>query len=438
MMNAIIINVIPGSPASKTIISQGDILRKINGNTINDILDYKYFSYDDCLLLELTGTSGRIKLVRIHKPAGADVGLEFDTFLMDRERSCANKCIFCFIDQLPKGMRETLYYKDDDLRLSFFQGNYITLTNLSKRDIDRIIKLRVSPVNVSVHTFDPELRAFMLGIKNGAAGIKAFITLAKAGIRLNCQIVCCPGINDGKELYRTLDSLFKLGSCINSVAIVPVGLTKHRQGLAELDPFDRENAIKTVRQVSQFGELSLKERGSRVFYCADELYIKAGLKLPPYSYYEEYAQLENGVGMMRLFIAEFMDALKRMCSRKIIHKKKKITVVTGMAASKYLTKLLKITSEKCGKIKAEVCAIRNEFFGDNVTVSGLVTGGDIIKQLRGRELGSRLLIPRNMLKHGENVFLDDVTVAEVTGILGVTVRVVEQDGADFLRAILGN
>ena len=462
-MNAIVKSVLPGSPASKTIISIGDILRRINGYKINDILDYKYHSYGKRLMIELTGVGGRTKLVRLNKPEGADIGLEFEMFLMDKERSCSNKCIFCFIDQLPKGMRKTLYYKDDDVRLSFLQGNYITLTNLSKQDIERIIKLRVSPVNISIHTLDPQLRAFMLGIKDGAPGIDAFLALASAGISINCQIVCCPGINDGLELRRTLRELYKLGSSINSVAVVPVGLTKHRQGLTELRCFDSGLALETVAQVNKFGERSFEKRGSRVFYCADELYIKSGLELPPDSYYEQYAQLENGVGMMRLFITEFEDALAHVRGRRsatgnrresktlaqeaprsagayvgkslLTTRQSKFTVVTGVAASKYLTELLKRYSEKCGKIYAKVYAVRNDFFGESVTVSGLVTGGDIIEQLKGRDLGSRLLIPQNMLRHGENVFLDDITVTEVSEALGADVQVVKQNGADLLRAI---
>jgi len=454
---------LPGSPASRTNIARGDVLRRINGNTISDVLDYKYATYDALLLIELAGANGGIKLVRIHKPEGADVGLEFETFLMDKERSCANKCIFCFIDQLPKGMRSTLYYKDDDVRLSFLQGNYITLTNLSKRDIERIIKLRISPINVSVHTLDPELRTYMLGTNNGAAGVNALRTLAGAGITLNCQIVCCPGINDGTKLGRTIEDLYALGPYINSVSVVPVGLTKHREGLPELQPFDRELAIKTVRQVDIFGENCLKKRGSRMFFCADELYMKAGMKLPPHIYYEDYPQLENGVGMMRLFITEFLEELGQFtihnsqftmkdtryeayrltCSAKsdinnsvfdVQHSS--FSIATGVSASKYLTKLLKIVSKKYGKIWCRVYAIRNDFFGDSVTVSGLITGGDIIDQLKGRKLGKKLVLPQNMLRHGDDVFLDDVTVTDVSEALGVPVEVIGRSGADLFHAIL--
>jgi putative radical SAM enzyme (TIGR03279 family) len=271
----------------------------------------------------------------------------------------------------------------------------------------------------------------MLGTKNGAAGVVALKKLAAAGIILNCQIVCCPGINDGAELDRTIKDLYALGTGINSVSVVPVGLTGHREGLTALRPFDRELALQTVRQVDRFGERCMKRRGSRVFFCADELYIKAGLKLPPHTFYEEYPQLENGVGMMRLFITEFEREFNAF---RIPHSE--FSIATGNAAYKYLTKLLKTVSDKCGKMDGKVYAIRNEFFGGCVTVSGLITGGDIINQLKGRKLGSRLLIPQNMLRHGDEVFLDDITVAEVSETLGVPIRIVKQNGADFFRALI--
>jgi len=382
---------------------------------------------------------------------------------MDAERSCANKCIFCFIDQLPDGMRGTLYYKDDDVRLSFLHGNYITLTNLSQRDIDRIIKLRISPINVSVHTLNPEMRARMLGTKDGGAGIEALKTLAQTGITLNCQIVCCPGINDGAELCATIKGLRELGSALNSVSVVPVGLTKHRHGLTKLRPFDMDLAARTVRQVERFGEKRLVRNGSRVFYCADELYMCAGIELPPHDFYEDYPQLENGVGMMRLLITEFEGALRRFGLNEMVRDEGQdyhvtiltvnpgegqhsithsdfgmpFSIATGVAASGFLANLLKTVAEKYGTIAGEVYAIRNNFFGESVTVSGLVTGGDIIAQLKGRPLGSRLLIPQNMLRHDDNVFLDDVTVSEVSGALGVPIRVVRQDGADLAHAVFG-
>ena len=435
-MNAVVKAVAPGSPASRTGIAPGDVLHKINGDAIGDVLDYMYRSYDADIMLEFAGKGGKLKLVRLRKPEGADVGLEFDTFLMDKQRSCANKCVFCFIDQLPGGMRESLYYKDDDVRLSFLQGNYVTLTNLSRRDVERIVSLRISPINVSVHTLDPELRGYMLGTKNGAAGIAALRALAEAKIELNCQIVCCPGINDGAELARSIEGLCALGPAINSVSVVPVGLTRHRQRLEPLRPFDRGLALETVRQVGRYSEKCLRKRGSRVFFCADELYMKAGLKLPPHGYYEGYPQLENGVGMMRLFITEFEEELARTGSGPCAEYSE-FSIVTGAAACKYLTNLLKMAIGKCDRIAGKVYAIRNDFFGESVTVSGLVTGGDIVAQLRGRALGKRLLIPQNMLRRGEDVFLDDVTASEVSEALGVPIRVVRQDGADLLRAIFG-
>ena len=435
-MNTVIKAIAPDTPASKTIIAPGDALRKINGSAVEDILDYMYLSYDERLLLELTGGDGKIKLVKLRKPEGVDPGLEFEEFLMDKQRSCANKCIFCFVDQLPGGMRETLYYKDDDVRLSFLHGNYITLTNLSSRDIARIIKYRISPLNVSVHTLDRKLRAFMLGKEYDGGGIDAQMALlAGAGIRLNCQIVCCPGINDGVELSKTMKGLAELGPSINSVSVAPVGLTKYRQGLTPLRPFDRAGALRTVLQVERFGELCLKSRGSRVFFSADEFYIKAGLELPPHIFYEGYPQLENGVGMMRLFITQFLHALKKPGQPEADGKP--FSVATGAAAGKYLTNLLNIAVRKHGTMKGGVYTIRNIFFGDSVTVSGLLTGRDIISQLKNRDLGSRLLLPQNMLRRGEDVFLDDMTVKDVSDSLGLPIRIVRQDGADLLRAFLG-
>ena len=423
-----------GSPAAGTAIAPGDILRKINGNIISDVLDYRYHTYDARLTLELEGADGKLKIVNMRKPPGADIGLEFETFLMDKERSCANKCIFCFIDQLPSGMRETLYYKDDDLRLSFLQGNYVTLTNLSRRDIERIIKLRISPINVSVHTLDPQIRSYMLGTKNGAAGLGALKALANAGITLNCQIVCCPGINDAAHLARTIEGLIKLGDSIHSVSIVPVGLTKHRQSLPQLNPFTREQALETIHMVNRYGETCINNLHSRIFYCADEMYIIAGLKLPPHAHYEDYPQLENGVGMMRLFMTEFKKAAAT--SKALTPSDAPFSIATGTAAARYLTNLLKIAKTKCDKISGNVYAIENNFFGHSVNVSGLITGQDITAQLKNRDLGTRLLIPINMLRRGEDVFLDGTTVAELSETLGVPVKIIPQNGAALLHAIL--
>jgi len=455
-MNAAIKSIIPGSPAAESDIAVGDLLIKINGRVIVDVLDYKFLSYDEDLTLELLGADKMRKLVRISKAEGADLGLEFDTFLMDKERSCANKCIFCFIDQNPPGMRETIYYKDDDMRLSFLQGNYITLTNLSKTDVKRIIRLRISPINVSIHTMEPKLRELMLGNKNAGASIEILRELAHAGILMNLQIVCCPGVNDKAHLQATIKSIIALGERVNSVSVVPVGLTKHRQGLFDLKAVDRDEARSIIRLVMHYSGWCLRDRDSRVFYCADELYIKAGLKLPADELYENYPQLENGVGMMRLLITEFEDELERLTSREPKRNEElfqsdsarnhaddgrparhSFSVATGFAARKYLTNLLKLAKEKYDIMNGTVYGIRNDFFGDSVTVSGLVTGGDLVKQLYGQSLGSRLLIPQNMLRHGQTVFLDDMTLDDVSAKLRIPIRVVKQDGADLLSAFLG-
>jgi putative radical SAM enzyme (TIGR03279 family) len=436
MMNAIVKSITSKSPASGTIISPGDALLKINGSKIHDVLDYMFFSYEKRLLLELINPSGKLKFVKIIKPEGADIGLEFETYLMDEERSCANRCIFCFIDQLPKGMRKSLYYKDDDVRLSFLQGNYVTLTNLQKSDLQRIIKLRISPINVSVHSTDPKLRAMMLGGKSKCDGIEALKELAEAEITLNCQIVCCPDVNDGSELDKTIRDLMSFGECINSVSIVPVGLTKHRDGLPYLRPFDKKLAFDTIKQADAFGEICHKNYGKRIFYCADELYLTAELALPDYEYYDEFYQLENGVGMMRLFISEFENELENMPKVKSY---KPFTIITGKSAAAELTNLLKTAQKVYDNIIGDVLTIKNDFFGDTVTVSGLITAGDIISQFKAKKqtLAQHILIPKNMLRAGEEIFLDDITVKQLAKELGVSVRIVAQDGADFLRAVLG-
>ena len=433
-VGAKIISVDPGSPASRTSIAPGDTLESVNGHAIRDVLDYKYYAYDTRLRLVLTGADGRLRLVRLKKREGEDLGLNFETYLMDRARSCANKCIFCFVDQLPPGMRSTLYFKDDDARLSFLQGNYITLTNLSEREAQRIIDLRVSPINVSVHTTDPELRCRMLGSRNGGVGIAYMRRFAGAGITMNCQIVCCPGINDGEQLMMTMADLSAMYPAVNSVSVVPVGLTAHRQELYPLKPFDRERARETVAAVERFGARCLERHGSRIFFCADELYIKAGLPLPEDAFYEDYPQLENGVGMMRLLTTEFAAGLAAPPENAHIP----FSVGTGVAAAGFIESLIREADGALGGVSGCVYPIKNSFFGESIDVAGLVTGRDLISQLMGRPLNGRLLIPRNMLRHGGDVFLDDVTIPDVESALNARVRVVEQDGGDLLDAVLGH
>ena len=438
IMNNAVKSIRQDSPISGSIISQGDVLRKINGNIIEDVLDYQFHSYDSRLKLEFFGASGKVKIVSLTKPEGDDLGIEFESFLMDEERACENDCIFCFMNQLPAGMRSSLYYKDDDVRLSFLHGNYVTLTNLSKADARRIIEHRISPINVSVHSLDPTLRSFMMGNSRGGKSLEILEWFARSGITLNCQIVCCPGVNSGKELRKTIEGLMKLGTAVNSVSIVPVGLTKHREQLPKLKPFSRELALKTVRLVSHYARKCFRERGSRVFYCADELYMMARLDLPSNKYYEEYPQLENGVGMMRLFITEFENAFNKEsvqapCSAGT---DTKISIATGELAYPYIKNIVDKVAEKCGTIDCKVHAVTNDFFGHGITVSGLITGGDILAQLSGKDFGSMLLIPQNMLKHGETVLLDDVTVAELSEKLGVPVKVVGQSGREFFNVLI--
>ncbi len=437
-MAAVIKSISPGSPASKTRIAPGDELVSINGRRTTDLLDYRYMAYGSVLRLVLKSKGGRPLLVRLKKSPGEDIGLEFEEFLLDRERSCSNKCIFCFIDQLPRGMRKTLYYKDDDTRLSFLQGNYVTLTNVDEREIRRIIDFKISPINVSVHTMNPKLRSFMLGSESGASGVDVIRRLAKAGITMHCQIVACPGINDGPELVYSMRQLEALFPRVASVSVVPVGLTKHREGLYKLTPYNKNSALETIKSVETFAEKCLAKHGARIFFCADELYIKAELPLPEDSRYEDYPQLENGVGMLRLLITEFMEALEGFDGNV---KNQPFTVATGISAKPFIDDLVCTASEKCDKINGHVTGVQNNFFGDSVDVAGLVTGGDIIRALEGHRLGARLLIPRSMLRAGEScgggVFLDDVTVRELESRFSVPVRIVE-DGFDLFRAVIGD
>ncbi len=428
-----IVKIEQGSPASGRIIAPGDILVRINGHKIRDVLDYKFYAYDKRLLLELRDGNGKIKFVRINKPEGADLGLVFDSYLMDRPRACRNKCVFCFVDQLPRGMRPSLYFKDDDIRLSFLQGNYVTLTNLDQREIDRIVRLRLSPLNISVHATEPEVHRKLLGTQQHDNTLRVMKRFARAGITMNCQIVCCPGLNDGEHLDKTMADLASMYPAVRSVSVVPVGLTKHRAGLYPLRPFDRETAMRTVYQAEAFGDGCLRKYGTRFVYAADELYLKAGLDLPPHRFYEDYPQLNNGVGMLRLLTTEAEEALRGTVRADGTP----FSIATGCAAAAHLQKIMVLTREKCANIRGRVYAVKNEFFGETVDVAGLVTGGDLIGQLRGKELGKRLLITRNMLRAGESVFLDDVTVEDVEKALGVAVRVVEQDGADLVRAMCG-
>ena len=425
----------PRSPAHRAGIRVGETLTHINGHQILDVLDYKFYSYDPRLELVLKEADGSERTVRLRKDEGEDLGLEFETYLMDRARSCANNCIFCFVDQMPPGMRPSLYFKDDDARLSFLMGNYLTLTNLSKREIERICALRISPINISVHTTDPVLREQMLHHRRAGEVLEIMSRFAQANIRMNCQIVSCPGINDGPALEKTLQDLSGLYPAVESVAIVPVGVTKFREGLHPIAPYTPQQAAAVIDQVDAFAAASLAQRGTRLAWCSDEFYLIAGRPLPDKAFYEDMNQLENGVGMLRLLLSQAHMALEDPMDDAPLTP---VSVATGVSAAPFIQQIVDAAQAQYPSLQGRVYPIRNEFFGETITVSGLITGGDLINQLRGKELGQRLLIPSNMLRAGEQVFLDDVTVDDVQRELGVPVVAVDaESGFDLADAILG-
>ena len=429
-----IASVDPHSPARRAGVRPGETLTHINGHPIADVLDYKFYAYDPRLELTLTEPDGRSRTLRLQKEEGEDLGLNFETYLMDRARSCANRCIFCFVDQMPPGMRETLYFKDDDARLSFLLGNYITLTNLSAREIDRICQLRISPVNISVHATDPALREAMLKHRRAGECLEIMGRFAAAGIEMNCQVVACPGVNDGPALERTLADLGALWPAVASVAVVPVGVTKFREGLCPIEPYTKAQAAALVDQVEAFAARFLEQHGTSLAWCSDEFYLIAGRALPEKSYYEDMDQLENGVGMLRLLLRQAELALEDEQTEQV----PPFAVATGVSAAPFVGKVVDMVREKCGNIDGRVYPVVNHFFGETITVSGLITGADLLEQLKGRALGARLLIPDNMLRAGERVFLDDVTVEELEQALGVPVVPVPADsGFDLVDAILG-
>lgn len=432
-MSTVIASVDRRSSAERSGVRPGEKLIAINGHPVVDVLDYRFFGYDRNPELELEEPGGERRVVRVRKPEGEDLGLNFDTYLMDKARSCANNCIFCFVDQMPPGMRKSLYFKDDDARLSFLMGNYITLTNLSQRELQRIIDLRISPINVSVHTTDPELRARMLCHKKAGDSIAVMRRFAQAGITMNCQIVACPGINDGPALERTLGDLAEMAPAVSSVAIVPVGLTKFREGLYHLEPYTAEQAGAVIDLVEAFGRRQMEKSGSTFAWCSDEFYLLAGRDLPEKSYYEDMNQLENGVGMLRLLTSQAELALEDVPGDLA---PRSCTIATGAAAAPFVREILEKAMAACPALRGEVRPIRNDFFGETITVSGLVTGGDLIAQLKETNLGQRLLIPSNMLRSGERVFLDDVTVDQVEKELGIPVQIVEAEDGFALVDIL--
>lgn len=431
-----ITSVLDHSRAKRAGIAAGDVLLSINGREISDVLDYRFFLTDTTVLLGLKRGDESYS-VSIKKQQYDDIGLEFETPLMDKKQSCHNKCIFCFIDQLPKGMRETLYFKDDDSRLSFLHGNYITLTNLHDRDIDRIIEMHISPINISVHTTNPELRIKMMHNKRAGEVLKYMNRLADANISMCGQIVLCRGINDGEELLRTMRDLSQLYPHMDSVAIVPAGLTRYRDKLYPLEGFSRDEARDVIRMVDEFAEGMKQKYGQRMFFCSDELYLEAELPLPPEDYYEGYSQLEDGVGMITSLENEFnteLEYLSEYMDRYV--SPRHISVATGAAAYDCINRLcVKLCAQTEG-LTIDVYKIVNNFFGESITVAGLLTGKDISEQLAGRDLGELLIFPGNALRAGGDVFLDDMTPEALGEMLGVKACPSEKTGDALLRQLL--
>jgi len=415
-------------------LEPGDTILEINNTEIKDVLDYRYLINDEFITIKILTKQGEEVEVDIEKDAYEPLGAEFENSLMDKPLHCTNKCVFCFIDQLPKGMRESLYFKDDDTRLSFFQGNYVTFTNLSDDEIDRIIRLRISPINISVHTMNPDLRVKMLKNPKAARLPEIMQKLSDNGIIMNGQIVLCPGYNDGEELDYTISELYKMNECVKSVSVVPIGLTKHRQGLCEMQAVTKEKALEIVSQVEAWQKKARKEIGTGFIYASDEIYLKAELPIPESDSYFGFPQIENGVGMIASLKDELIDA---MGDAKAPEKERIVTIVTGVSVYDTMCDFAEMITEKFPTVKIKVEKIVNNFFGPEITVSGLLCGCDIIEQLRGKALGDNLIITKNMLRDGENVLLDDVTTEDIEKALDTKIIAVGDDGYELLGAVLG-
>lgn len=423
----------PGSIAAELGIEPGDKLISVNENVIEDVFDYHFYVNDEELTLLIQKPDGEEWELEIEKDYEEDLGLTFTQGLMDEYRSCRNKCMFCFIDQMPKGMRETLYFKDDDSRLSFLQGNYITLTNMSDHDVERIVKYHLEPINISFHTTNPELRCRMLHNRFAGEALKKVDRLYEGGILMNGQIVLCKGINDGEELERSIRDLSKYLPLLQSVSVVPVGLTKYREGLFPLLPFTKEDAKEVLDIIEKWQQQFYEEFGLHFIHAGDEWYLLAERELPEEERYDGYLQLENGVGMLRLLEEEFAEAMEELPGDD---RCVEVSMACGVAAYDHLEKLVKGLQEKYPNVAVYLYSIQNEFFGEKITVSGLITGQDLKKQLDGKPLGTRLLLPCNMLRDGEEVFLDDVTLSELKETLQVEIDVVKSSGQDLVNAIL--
>ena len=430
----IIKDVLPGSIAEELEISAGDKLLAINDQEIEDVFDYHFLANEEYLTVLIEKPDGEQWELEIEKEYEEDLGIEFEQGLMDEYRSCRNKCIFCFIDQMPKDMRETLYFKDDDSRLSFLQGNYVTLTNMSDHDIDRIVRYHLEPINVSFQTTNPELRCKMLHNRFAGEALKKVDRLYEGGITMNGQIVLCKGINDGEELERSIRDLMKYAPQLQSVSVVPVGLSKYREGLYPLLPFTKEDAKEVLHIIHKWQKKAYEEFGIHFIHGGDEWYILAEEELPKEERYDGYLQLENGVGMLRLLMNEFEEGYESLNGDE---RDREVSIATGFLAYPYIQRMADRIMEKYPKSKLHVYGIRNDFFGELITVSGLITGQDLIGQLKGKALGEKLLLPCNMLRIEEQDFLDDVTLQDVKDALQVPVDIVKSSGQDFIDAVLG-
>lgn len=424
-----------GSIAEELELEPGDVILAINDQPLEDIFDYHYLVEDEYLVMLVEKPNGEQWELEIEKDADEDMGITFENGLMDDYRSCSNKCIFCFIDQMPPGMRDTLYFKDDDSRLSFLQGNYVTLTNMKQKDIDRIIRYRLDPINISVQTTNPALRCMMLNNRFAGEALKKIDTLCEAGIRMNGQIVLCKDVNDGAELDRSIRDLMNYQPYMESVSVVPVGLSKYREGLYPLEPFTKSDAIAVIDLIESWQKKSMEEHGTHFIHASDEWYLLAERPLPPEDNYDGYIQLENGVGMLRLLREEFAKALEQTAGDANL--RREVSIATGRLAAPQLELLMAQLAEKYPQVTVHVHAIRNDFFGERITVSGLLTGQDLKKQLCVLPLGEKLLLPSNVVRSQEQDFLDDMTVAELEKTLQVPIDIVKSSGKDLLCAIIG-
>lgn len=439
----VIDRILPGSIAEELEVEPGDVLLSVNGHEIEDVFDYHYYTNEEYLTVAVRKANGEEWELDIEKEYEDDLGIEFENGLMDDYKSCHNKCIFCFIDQMPKGMRDTLYFKDDDSRLSFLQGNYVTLTNMREHDLERIIEYRLGPINISVQTTNPELRCRMLNNRFAGDALHKIDRLYEAGIPMNGQIVLCKGINDGRELERSITDLMRYMPVMESVSVVPVGLSRFREGLFPLEPFEKEDAREVLRVIRYFQDICVQKCGLHFIHASDEWYLLAEEELPEEESYDGYIQLENGVGMLRLLRTEFAESLAGLADRAKLPedgarqiRARCVTVATGVLAAPTICELAGAFMDVFPEVEIQVIPIVNHFFGEQITVSGLLTGHDIIEQLQGRDLGGRLLLPGNLLRNGEEVFLDDVTLAQVENALQVKIDIVKSSGQDFVSCLL--